>query len=271
MSPRPLAFSNAHVAFSAYGVRIALHAEGAVLSRLLERLPPRSRPSASPLVDRHYSVVGDVRGQDPAADIALLADGVPLVRGCDIEAMCDVFEADLHLYVAEMSRHGIFVHAGAVGWRGRGIILPGKSRSGKTTMVAEFVRAGATYYSDEYAVFDRRGRVHPYPRPLSIRHARGARRRYPVEALGGRLGVRPLPVGAVVMTEYEAGASWHPRRVSPGRGALALLANTVSVRRQPAAALAALTPVVVGVPLLHGPRGEASDTVDSILQMLQWR
>jgi hypothetical protein len=31
--------------------------------------------------------------------------------------------------------------------------------------VAELVRAGATYYSDEFAVLDSRGRVHPFPRP----------------------------------------------------------------------------------------------------------
>jgi hypothetical protein len=34
------------------------------------------------------------------------------------------------------------------------------SYSGKTTLVSELIRAGATYYSDEYAVIDERGRVH---------------------------------------------------------------------------------------------------------------
>ena len=31
------------------------------------------------------------------------------------------------------------------------------------------VRAGATYYSDEYAVIDDTGLVHPFARPLGIR------------------------------------------------------------------------------------------------------
>ena len=38
--------------------------------------------------------------------------------------------------------------------RGRAIVIPGRTFSGKSTLVAELVRAGATYYSDEYAVED---------------------------------------------------------------------------------------------------------------------
>ena len=83
-------------------------------------------------------------------------------------------------YVAEEARRGVFVHAGVVGWKGRALVLPGKSGAGKTTLVAELIRAGATYYSDEYAVLDERGRVHPYARPLAVRvDGRRQRRRYP--------------------------------------------------------------------------------------------
>jgi len=196
-------------------------------------------------------------------------DGQRLAEGYDLERIGDVFEADLQLYVAEMSPHHVFVHAGAVGWRGEAIIVPGRSLSGKTTLVAELVRAGATYYSDEYAVLDERGRVHPYAEALSIRQEYPERpRRYPVEALGGRRGTKPLPVGVVVITEYQPGAVWQPRLLTAGRGALALLANTVSARRQPVAALAALREVVVHGTVLEGVRGEASSTVSSILDAL---
>ena len=61
------------------------------------------------------------------------------------------------------------MHAGVVGWNGRALLLPGRTLSGKTTLVAELLRAGATYYSDELAVLDARGRVHPFPKPLAIR------------------------------------------------------------------------------------------------------
>src|SRR4051794_20574153 len=65
-------------------------------------------------------------------------------------------------------------------------VIPRVSHSGKTTLVAALVRAGATYYSDEYAVFDAQGSVHPYARPLGIRDGNGDRpRRCPVQELGG--------------------------------------------------------------------------------------
>ena len=66
----------------------------------------------------------------------------------------------------------MFVHAGVVAVDGRALLLPGGSFTGKTTLVAALLRAGAQYGSDEYAVLDEAGLVLPaYPRPLSIRNA----------------------------------------------------------------------------------------------------
>jgi hypothetical protein len=254
------------VTFVAYGLRVGIHTDNPeILPSLLDRLPPGSRPSTSASVDRAYSVVD----RDGARDMTLLVDGRVLVATGDADLLCAAFEADLQLHVAEMAHRGVFVHAGAVGWHGRAIILPGSSRSGKTTMAAELVRAGATYYSDEYAVLDARGRLHPYARPLSIRQPDGAKLRCGVEALGGRSGTRPLPVGMVVMTHYEPGASWNPERLSPGHCVLTLLAHTVSVRRQPGAALAALVSVAKDAVLLRSVRGEARETVDAMLRTLR--
>jgi len=72
-------------------------------------------------------------------------------------------------HIAETAHDRFFVHAGVVGWNGRAIVIPGQSKIGKTTLVEEFLRIGATYYSDEFAVFDRRGYVHPFARPLRVR------------------------------------------------------------------------------------------------------
>jgi hypothetical protein len=249
-----------------YGLRIGVHADEAeTLERLRQRLPPGRAAASSRPVDRSYALTRDSDRGLSALDV----DGQRLAEGYDLERIGDLFEADLQLYVAEMAPHHVFVHAGAVGWRGEAIIVPGRSQSGKTTLVAELVRAGATYYSDEYAVLDAGGRVHPYPEALSIRRAYPERPlRYPVEALGGRRGTNPLPVGLVLITEYEPGAVWEPRFLSAGRGALALLANTVSARRQPVAALAALREVVVHSTVLEGVRGDARATVGSILDAL---
>ena len=90
--------------------------------------------------------------------------------------------------------------------------------SGKSALVAELVRAGATYYSDEYAIFDSLGRVHPYPKPLSLRgEPDGRAERHPIEGWGGRRGTKPLRVGLVVNTVYKPGARWRPGCSLPDR------------------------------------------------------
>src|SRR5262249_38753244 len=131
----------------------------------------------------------------------------------------------VQLYVAERSPRRVFVHAGVVGWRGRAIVIPGRSFSGKTTLTAALVKAGFTYYSDEYAALDSAGRVHPYARLLGIReHGQFERAtRYTVESLGGKRGARPLPVALVIVSQYKPVAQWRPRRLSAGEGALAML------------------------------------------------
>ena len=90
-----------------------------------------------------------------------------------------------------------------------------------------------------------------------------------METLSGSAGSTPLPFGLVVISHYKAGASWRPRRLSPGHGVLALLANTVAARRQPAAALATLQRVAADAIILKGGRGEASAVASRLLKYLE--
>jgi hypothetical protein len=147
------------------------------------------------------------------------------------------------------------------------VLIPGRSFSGKTTLVAELVRAGANYYSDEFAVIDRPGMVYPYARPLQVREG-GSRRQTqrPVEEFGGTAGIQPLPVGIVIVSSYAPGARWRPRQLSPGIGLLEILDNTVSARRSPAIVLATLKQVVSEALVVRGVRGEASQVVEWITE-----
>ena len=199
----------------------------------------------------------------------LYADAVRLARTKDTDQVLEALERNLHLYVAERARRRVFVHAGVVGWRGRAIVIPGRTMSGKSTLIKALVEAGATYYSDEYAVLDERGRVHPFLKPLSMRENGGGRpKKILPEALGGTTGVRPLPVGLVVATSYREGARWRPRQLLPGRAVMALLAHTVSVRRKPERALTTLRQVVADAVVLKGARGEATEVAETLLARL---
>ena len=225
----------AGIAFVSYGLRIGIRVSSPeIMDRIEGVLPPHTKPARGPRVGCLYSLI--VSGTKVGSNIRrfniLYADAVQLVRTKDTDQVLEALERDLQLYVAERARRRVFVHAGVVGWRGRAIVIPGRTMSGKTTLVRALVRAGATFYSDEYAVLDERGRVHPYPKPLSMRENGGGRpKKILPEALGGTIGVRPLPVGLVVATSYRGGARWRPRQLLPGRAVMALLAHTVSVRR----------------------------------------
>lgn len=259
-------------AFTAYGVRVGIRVNDArYIAQLQKYLPPGWKPARSKVVDRVFSLI--IGGEGTSRGVRrfnlLYENHVQIARTLELKQIFDSLESSMRLYIAEWSKRRVFIHAGVVGWRGRAIIIPGRSFSGKTTLVAELVRAGAIYYSDEYAVLDEKGRVHPFSKPLSLRLSGGFEQTdFAVEELGGRAGVRALPVGLVLMCDYKKGTRWRPKELSAGQGALALLANTVSARRAPEKALAALQQAVEGAKVLKGTRGEASEIVNSILAEL---
>ncbi|HJU56163.1 MAG TPA: hypothetical protein VJ715_16390 [Pyrinomonadaceae bacterium] len=263
----------AGISFISHGVRVGVRVNRPDALALVEDyLPPGWKPSASHVVERLYSLIlgqGDEAERGSRRFSLFYRDLVRLARTKNLEEALALFESDLHLHVATEARRRIFVHAGVVGWKGRALVIPGRSRSGKTTLVAELVKAGAVYYSDEYAVLDERGRVHPYPRPLQIRTAgTGEQRRHSVETLGGRAGSGPLPVALVVASRYRPEAKWRPRRLSAGQGVLELLAQTVSARNQPEKAFATLEQVATRALILKGTRGEASEMVEPLLRQM---
>jgi len=189
------------------------------------------------------------------------------LKSRSLKTVLDTFHVRIKMYVAEMARRRVFVHAGVVGWRGKAILVPGRSMSGKTSLVAELVRAGATYYSDEYAVLDMLGRVHPYPQPLAIRKTRSAKQKeVPVEEFGGVTGIKPLPVGQVVVSRYQTGSRWRPTKLSAGETILELLANTIPARRKPEVVIPTLRAAVSAATSFRGVRGEAGDTARLILE-----
>jgi hypothetical protein len=255
-----------------YGVRIGIRSnDRAALKRVYEYLPREWESASLPIVDRVYSIL--VGGAGPSAHVRrfnlLYADHVRLARSVDLDSVFDKFESDLRIFVAEFARHRVFVHAGVVGWKGKAIVIPGRSYSGKSTLVAELVRAGATYYSDEYAVFDARGRVHPFAKPLELRRqGEYEQSKIEVSDLGGQAGTKPLTVGMVLMTQFMDGARWRPRKLTAGKAVLEMLFNTVSARRNPERALTTLQRVTAQADVWKGVRGHATEVVPAMLERM---
>lgn len=260
------------LAIRAYGLRIGFRASQPIgLAGIEQAFPYEWRPSSSPNVDRLYSIA--VSPSKPGAKRPryhrLYVDRRELYYAHDLELVRRKIESDLHLYVGEMAHHRVFVHAGVVGYRGKAIVMPGDTLAGKTTLVAEFLRRGAQYYSDDFAVLDLQGRVHPYAKPLGMRQPGSLEQTAcPPHLIGSRVGSRPIPVGLVLVTRYEAGRRWVPERLSPGRGVLELLRFTLPAQRAPETALVTLERVASRATVLAGPRGEACEIADDALHHL---
>jgi hypothetical protein len=254
-----------------YGCDIGIRVDRpGMLDRVRELLPPGWERSRATKVRRLYSlVIGGEGGRTGARRPHIVhMNARRLMRSRVLDRVLEVLESDLQLYVAERARRRVFVHAGVVAWNGSAIVIPGPTHSGKTTLVAELLRAGATYYSDEYAVLDAKGRVHPYPRPLSLRrHASDPKpERVKAAALGAPIGDGPLPVRLIALTAFRDGARWRPRRLTPGQATLALLENTVPARRRPKTSLTALHAAVQDAEVVKGARGDARAMAEKLLE-----
>ncbi|MFN7925179.1 MAG: hypothetical protein U0Q16_34095 [Bryobacteraceae bacterium] len=243
------------------GAQIRLRSNSfSLLDAALTMLPPASR------VVRGGGTVTYSLWRDDAG-FRLVRNGARIgMHASEIELL-DHFRSRLHETVALHSPH-VFVHAGVVAIGGRLVAIPGVSCAGKSTLVAELVRRGATYYSDEYAVLDERGLVHPYPKPLSLRQPSGPPRLTPVGDLGGRVGRRSLPLKLVAMVRYRAGKQWSVRAMSPAETLFALLENTLVARSRPEAVLPVLARAAEGASGLRGVRGEAGEAIAEIAQFM---
>ena len=198
----------AGVSFTAFGLKIGIRVSApAVPADLLDCLPPLWQPLRSPLVDHLLSFRLGGSGPRPGSkSFYLIHAGVELVaRTLDRGEAFLNLEGELQRFIAANARDRVFIHAGVVEWQGRAIVLPGRSFAGKSTLVKALLAAGARYYSDEYAILDRKGRVHPYPRRLSIRRDGVVRDRPAAADLGRDTGSGPIPVGLVAFTEYRPG------------------------------------------------------------------
>jgi hypothetical protein len=255
--------------FEAYGVSIELRTNNSdLLTEIENLLPPTSQFSFDKkAADFVFMVFWD---EEERRIREFRRNSERQICDVDDERSLHLLENALRLTVAEFSPDLVFVHAGAVAFGEDGVIIPGSSYSGKTTLTAALIEKGAVYYSDEYAIFDEEGMLYPFPKPLSVRESSspGKQIERAVETFGGRQGVKPIRVKAIVSTEFVAGANWEPQEMSKGEGVLELLANTVSARTNPRLSLKILPRAVENALILKGKRGDAQIVSEEIKKVL---
>ena len=180
------------------------------------------------------------------------------------------FSSILRLTIAENAVDRVFVHAGVVGLHGKAVVFPARSFKGKTSIVSELIKAGAEYYSDEYAVIDFNGLVHPFPRDLSVRAGMNDydEQDVPPNRFGAKIGKVPISIGSVILTEFVEGESWDPKMLTVGEGILETIPHTIPLHSNTEMSLNVLNLAFENAIILKGPRGEAPETATKIIEFL---
>jgi hypothetical protein len=200
----------------------------------------------------------------------LYKDGKLIAEERIRESVLRQFPSDLRITVAEFAKRKVFVHAGAVSWKGQGIILPANSGLGKSTLTAELIKLGAKYFSDEYAVLDEQSRIHPLPKPLSlVRGVETIKSEFKAEEFGAAPAKRPVPVKLVVLAEYKPNVKWKTQILSTGQSVLEIIRSAVPTRRFPEFTLSVLNLVARQATVVRSRRGEAADTAGRIIELIE--
>lgn len=258
------------------GVRLGVRSNNLSLFKevkenLAEILPVSQDEITDGKVEHWISIV---KGEENKKEFTVYKDEEFTARNFSKEIIYDLIVSKIRATVAEFASDYVFLHAGAVSCEGKAIIIPGKSRMGKTTLVTELIKRGCEYLSDEFAVIDKKGLVHPFAKKLSVRGIIDEHRQIDVdiERYGAVAGKKPVPIGFVLVAEYKLSK----RKIKPaikintsGAGVMSAVSNSISVRRNPKFVLEVLSNVVNQAVVLEASRGEAAEFAEFLLNFLR--
>lgn len=140
-----------------------------------------SGPRSTQLVDflfGHAPADGDLPAHvtyhllenDKTAGLKLYRDETLLYSGENEAELAELWLGDACYHLADRSQGGLLLHAAALTWQGRGLILPGVSGAGKTTLTAWLLSQGFDYLTDELVfVLTGADTLQAFTRPLNLK------------------------------------------------------------------------------------------------------
>jgi hypothetical protein len=261
MTDRSLGFR-----ISLFGVRLAVVGDSAAMVEALDRYVLPWLPRAAMDGETADRLV-EVRRAGDGSGLEVLIDGAVADAASSPLAAISSVQRALDEAVLRHQADVVVVHGGVIGHRGHAVLLPAPSGAGKSTLVAELVRGGALYLSDEYALIDSAGRVHPYPRALVLRDGSAEGRPVLAADLGGTVAREPFPASLILGLHHAADAAFTLKPVSQGDGVLLLLRNTPQVLADKSWLRVPLERAVGGAACYTGRRGEAREAAAEILRL----
>ena len=252
-----------------YDVEIHLVDEArlGLCQRLRDSLPPEFvAPSGPSQVSIVYGVTAVITQElTEASEFLITCNDLAVFATAEEEEVYWWLRSDIDLAVARCSPQRLFVHAGVVGWRGIGIVIPGRASVGKSTLVAELVQRGAVYYSDAFAVLDDEGRVYPYRGMIELSDEDQSRDLRLIREDGS---TEPLAIGLIVNGTYTPEVVWQPTVIRGSRAVLPLVDATVLARENATRMPQIAAQIAAGAVTLRGPRSEAVDVAAQLLDVI---
>lgn len=257
--------------FQQYGVNISIKAERkSYLKKCFTALEKSFPKGLEALTENRIDYSFTVK-KNGSENLEFYLNDKMLFEVADQDVFFEMVNSKVRITIAEFAVGKVFLHAGVIGINGRAIVIPAKSFSGKTTLVAELVKRGAVYYSDEYAVLDVEGNVEPFPKWLSLRGIIDdwAQLDRPVEELGGIAGQKAIPAGIILISNYQKGKKharrWRPEKLTQGQGIMEILPHTLPIRNNPKFVLEVLNKLTNRAIIIKIIRGEAVEFAESLL------
>ncbi len=252
-------------AISAYGWRADVLTDCAETCAVLDRYLLPWLPRTVPGQDAADAVFQLERS---GGEFQLVTRGEVIARSPLLEAVIPALQSWIDDAVVHRVTGAVPLHSGTVTWNGAALLLPGSSFSGKSTLVAALVRRGCIYFSDECALIDSNGRVHPYPRALMLRDGRPSQQAVLASEWNAETGTAPAPVRLILEVRYESGAAWNVRPIQQSDMVLTLLKHTPRELAGEPDILATLACLASGAACYTGVRGETEAAVGPILELL---
>lgn len=184
-------------------------------------------------------------------ELWLWQDDKLFCKAASAALMANQLMSQVCFVLAYTSRPGLLLHAAAVQCSGQGILLPGKSGSGKSSLTAWLLGQGGRYLSDEMVyVAGESNAISGFARPITIKkrgrhllpeHLRkagssnGIARSDPAdmiapEQFGAEVLLGDSPVDLIIFPRYQQDQACELNRLSQAQAAFELLACLANAR-----------------------------------------
>jgi hypothetical protein len=209
--------------------------------------------------------------------VSVYFDGESAARRTSPAESIEVTLRDLNRLATTRTSGSVLLHAGAVEFDGRVVVVTGESGRGKSTLTAALVRAGGAYLTDELVIIDPGDlRVRPYPKPLDLDPTS-------LELLGlppddgfvvAKRHVAPVELGEISGGGRLAGVVLlGPDRntieeFSPVEGVTELLPNVFATTHDSPDSMEMLAKISLSVPIIALPRSNPGDTAGAVLERI---